>query len=1137
LLGLGGSATGTANLNTGATLRTSYIGGGSTTANVNFNGTQIIATASASPFISDLDVANIDAGGLKIDSDGKNLSSGQIFTGPGGLEKSGLGTLTLSGAYTFGGTKDVIAGKLVTTTNAIGTGAYTVAAGGGLGVVQAAMDAAQTTTGVTFGATGASLDMDLGDFAGNTTAAPLNVTGTLTLNGPVTLNVADILPVASITPIPLVSYVGPKVGGGAFTLGTLPNGVVATLGDNGTGLVSLTVTRAAIPYWVGTPGDLWNTTDANWVNDYTEAATTYANGDPVLFDDRGAFGTTDVVLNTTVTPGSSGVIISNAYTPYTLNTTGVGKISGSTGLLKEGASSLTIGLPLNDYLGVTTLAGGTTTVTKLANGGSASSIGKSSAAATNLVLAGGTLYYTGATVSIDRGFTTTSSGGGIGIDNNLTLSGAAVATGGNFVKTGPGILTLTHNGANTFGGAGDYGLGVLGGTLAMNGTSVTQSNSVIGELRVGFDPGVSAHAVFTNTTVSCTGYLTLGRGNGTGATSTLTATGSTMTSGAFSSGYNAGLSENASNQTITLTNTNWTSNGRILLAEVAGSNTLLTVAGTSTITKNAEYLSIGVEGAATVTLKDSATLTSSGDFNVADVGGSNGTLNIQNTATVNATGSTFWGRGANSTSAINISGGAYNGGLGMVASNATSTSTITQTGGAVVFGANDRLWFGQNGQATWNQSAGTATCNGYLVVGRLAPSVAVWNVTGGTLTQNPPVPGEYPGVILAEAGTGTVNISGTGVFNANGQQINMATSGGNGTLNVNPGGTLRTARIMETNTGTSAVNFDGGTLIANTNANLDFLSGIDTTTVKSGGVTVDSNGQSIGINVAMLDGGGGGGLTKNGAGFLQLNAANTYTGTTTVSAGSLGGTGAVAGPLVVAPTAILAPGASAGTLTAGATTISGTYACEIDGATSDKLVVNGSLNVSAGSLVITQLSAPTAPVYIIASYTGATPANFNSVTGLPAGYSLVYNYLGGNQIALVGTVAPYDSWAASKGLTGANNGPTQDPEFDGISNLLEFILGGNPLASDPSILPAQTLTANDFIFTFNRADESESGITQTFQYGSSLTGWTNISIGASPGTSPVGIVENGASPDTVTVTIPRSSAVGGKLFGRLNAVK
>ena len=57
------------------------------------------------------------------------------------------------------------------------------------------------------------------------------------------------------------------------------------------------------------------------------------------------------------------------------------------------------------YTGVTTMSGtGVLKVSSLANGGSASSIGASTNAASNLVLNGGTLQYTGGAVSTSRVF-------------------------------------------------------------------------------------------------------------------------------------------------------------------------------------------------------------------------------------------------------------------------------------------------------------------------------------------------------------------------------------------------------------------------------------------------------------------------------------------------------------------------------------------------------------------------------------------------------------------------------------------------------------------------------------------------------------------------------------------------------------
>ncbi|MES2660796.1 MAG: autotransporter-associated beta strand repeat-containing protein [Verrucomicrobiota bacterium] len=111
LVGMADTTVGTVNLN-GGTLKTSLIDGGAATANVNFNGTQIIATASASPFISDLDTATLQAGGLRVNTAGFTLTTSQTLGGSGGLMKSGLGTLTLSGAFSFSGDTQVLGGTL-----------------------------------------------------------------------------------------------------------------------------------------------------------------------------------------------------------------------------------------------------------------------------------------------------------------------------------------------------------------------------------------------------------------------------------------------------------------------------------------------------------------------------------------------------------------------------------------------------------------------------------------------------------------------------------------------------------------------------------------------------------------------------------------------------------------------------------------------------------------------------------------------------------------------------------------------------------------------------------------------------------------------------------------------------------------
>jgi autotransporter-associated beta strand protein len=82
------------------------------TGTFNLNGGVLKAKKDESNLIENLDVANVQSSGIKIDSNGFNVSTSQVLTGTGGLEKSGAGQLTLSGANTYAGTTTVAAGAL-----------------------------------------------------------------------------------------------------------------------------------------------------------------------------------------------------------------------------------------------------------------------------------------------------------------------------------------------------------------------------------------------------------------------------------------------------------------------------------------------------------------------------------------------------------------------------------------------------------------------------------------------------------------------------------------------------------------------------------------------------------------------------------------------------------------------------------------------------------------------------------------------------------------------------------------------------------------------------------------------------------------------------------------------------------------
>ncbi|MES2440240.1 MAG: hypothetical protein V4584_14315 [Verrucomicrobiota bacterium] len=137
---------------------------------------------------------------------------------------------------------------------------------------------------------------------------------------------------------------------------------------------------------------------------------------------------------------------------------------------------------------------------------------------------------------------------------------------------------------------------------------------------------------------------------------------------------------------------------------------------------------------------------------------------------------------------------------------------------------------------------------------------------------------------------------------------------------------------------------------------------------------------------------------------------------------------------------------------------------------------------------------------------------------------------------------PFQTWTLTFPAldTTAKRLPTADPDNDGLTNLMEFVLNGNPGVRDPAIVPGLNAAGDDFVFSFNRRDDSEAGSTLLFQYGSDLSGWTNVTISAAGGTvgsASVVVGENALAADAVSVTVPKTVAPSGRLFGRLRVTQ
>jgi autotransporter-associated beta strand protein len=333
------------------------------------------------------------------------------------------------------------------------------------------------------------------------------------------------------------------------------------------------------------------------------------------------------------------------------------------------------------------------------------------------------------------------------------------------------------------------------------------------------------------------------------------------------------------------------------------------------------------------------------------------------------------------------------------------------------------------------------------------------------------------------------------------------------------------------------------------------------------GLTVDTNGFDVTIpkllatDVTSL----GGGLTKTGSGILTLTSANTYTGDTNIKQGDLrinvnhssatgnvivgddegdfgsailSGNGIVGGPITLNIDGAIAPGNGLGVLITGFNVSGeGELTMQLDGAVADTLELTGSgvIDISELNLNLSVISDPTQTSYILVESASAiTGSAFASVSGLPAGYAVVYdNTL--HQIRIEGTppAAGYDAFADS--ITDVTKrGELDDADSDGISNLIEYALAGNPNLPNRQILPAFAATATNAVFTFKRSDDSENDTTQIFQWSTDLQTWNDVALGAATA-GIVSVVENESAADDITVTITKGTNT--KIFGRVKIDK
>ena len=303
-------------------------------------------------------------------------------------------------------------------------------------------------------------------------------------------------------------------------------------------------------------------------------------------------------------------------------------------------------------------------------------------------------------------------------------------------------------------------------------------------------------------------------------------------------------------------------------------------------------------------------------------------------------------------------------------------------------------------------------------------------------------------------------------------------------------------------------------------------------------------------------------LVKNGAGEQTMLGTNTYTGTTvvnggaliingntastagaTVAGGVLGGLGTLAGATTVEAAGTVSPGMNASgvmTFSNGLTLQPGsTYRANITGATSgDRVNVSGGLAANGTiQVVLTGYTPVEGDVFDLANGVITGTPTFDFATAV-LGSGLEWDT---STFATDGTIKvvsgdTYVNWADGFSLAGGDALKSADPDGDAISNLLEFYLNGNPTVSSQTILPAVDASGSNFIFSFTRLDDAVGSITaQKFQYGTTLGGWTDVTVPDAVGVHTLGAVTititNAGTTDEVEVSVPKGS--NEKMFGRL----
>jgi autotransporter-associated beta strand protein len=377
----------------------------------------------------------------------------------------------------------------------------------------------------------------------------------------------------------------------------------------------------------------------------------------------------------------------------------------------------------------------------------------------------------------------------------------------------------------------------------------------------------------------------------------------------------------------------------------------LTLGANQTIAANTAnlFVSGNISGDASLTKEGNQKLVLSGtNTYTGTTTVNNGTLEVATGGSINNTSDIFVGLLIGDNGTLNLNGGSVSNAVGNLGTQVGSIGTASVSAGNWTNTGSLFVGLGGTGSLTINGTGHVTNEDGF--VGHFSGSTGTVSVSGGTWTNN-------INLFIGNEGTGSLSINGTAnvtsifgyVGNAASGNGTVSVSGGTWTnsSNLDIGGAEGTGSLTINGTGTVIV---GGTLSRGSNGTINLASG-GTLQIGTGGATgtlstdLANNGNLIfnltGSSEDTHAISGTGTLTKNGTGTLILSGSNTYTGSTTLNAGTLevnsslvntattvnsGGTLAGVGSLgdvTINSGGAIAPGNSPGTITVGNLTLSG----------------------------------------------------------------------------------------------------------------------------------------------------------------------------------------------------------------------